>query len=133
MRNIQDTVLINMLDIQPRNILKVSKTLGQAQFIEKVLKESKSTYNRGLSDELVASMEIHAKGIPVIINPLVLRKLNLGQIDLCHIANDHLVVYEIKSYPVLSNRQKYRLIKSTHYLAEIFNKYPLIRLRVISK
>jgi len=94
------------------------------KFIEKHLKVSKSSYEKGFEFELRASL-LHQKKerLPVLIYPNLLRERGFGQIDLAWIENHTLFVCECKSGACeITNRQLSRLIKSGLFLGDLFEK-----------
>ena len=76
----------------------------------------------------MSSISIHSKGIPLLIEPNVLRKRGLGQIDLSIINKDKIILYECKShvFNVQQNQLK-RLRSSLKFLCTIFHREGLIK------
>ncbi len=64
----------------------------------------------------------HQRYIPLLISSELLRRRNMGQIDVSWLNKGQVVVAECKSgQSVLSYRQKARLKRSLHFLGAIFN------------
>lgn len=96
-------------------------------FTEKPLKELKNTYEIGEEFEKAQSIFFHGQGIPLLVSPRLLRKKNLGQIDLAIIKNKKIIVIELKKNKTSLNhshfsRQKIRLKASCDYLRFVINK-----------
>lgn len=90
----------------------------------------------GQKFEQEISKDFHQRGIPILISPMLLRKKGLGQIDLAHLVNNKVIVYEIKSSRIgkqslYRGKQITRLRRSTFWLARIFKKHA--QLKIIAK
>ena len=85
------------------------------------------TFELGLKEESWWSVFFHGKGIPILISQDLLRKKGLGQVDLCFFKKEDgvvsLQVVEVKSpsRPVLSNKQRRRLLGTCSFLSKVFN------------
>ena len=106
------------------------------RFIEKHLKASKSFYKKeGTLFEKYISFILHKDTIPVLIDPDLLRKRDLGQIDCCYIKNKKIYVIECKTGKgLLSGQQKIRLVKTSDFISLIFDRYSvLLKFRAVAK
>ena len=85
------------------------------------------TFDLGLKEESWWSSFFHEKGIPILISQDLLRKKGLGQVDICFFKKEYgtvsLHVVEVKSpsHPLLSQKQKRRLLGTCSFLSKIFN------------
>lgn len=91
---------------------------------------------QGLAFEIYISKHFHQRGIPVLVSPIILRRRNLGQIDLVHIVDDIVIVYEIKSSTIgkeqlYKGKQITRLRHSSLWLSQLFKKHA--QLKIIAK
>jgi hypothetical protein len=120
---------------QPKSIDLRSKLSAHHQSIAKHSKALKNT--SGLKAEKKASLTFHYEGIPLLVSAQLLRKRNLGQIDLARLKKDRegwiLEVGEVKSSEVgvkqMEIRQASRIISSQNFLAKIFGfRTKLIRI-----
>lgn len=65
---------------------------------------------------------IHNKNTAILASSLVLRELSCGQIDICSLGNNILIIHEVKSKPEgLSRKQWRRLLSSLEFLVQVFN------------
>lgn len=96
---------------------------------------SKST--SGLRNEMLSSKSFHAEGIPLLVSPLLLRKRDLGQIDLSRLNKDKsgwlVEIGEVKSSEIgvemMERFQKKRLLSAQNFLSGLFgHRTKLIRL-----
>ena len=82
-------------------------------------------YHKGLEAESKASTKLHNKGLPILVEPKVLRDLGAGQVDLCIMetlrGHQLISIYEVKCFPEINYKQRKRLLDSAHVLSEIFN------------
>lgn len=87
------------------------------------MKTTKRRYLKGQSLEQKASLLFHTQGIPVLISSLVLRRRNVGQIDVAFWKGQprSLVLVEVKSCAGISFKQKKRLQAASHYLGQLLN------------
>ena len=71
------------------------------------------------------SIRAHRQFMPILISPLLLRRIGLGQIDISYFVprgpKRGVYLVEVKSSLRLSSKQKLRLKKAQSYLATIFN------------
>lgn len=76
--------------------------------------------------ESTYSYFVHDQNTPLLISSSLLRKRNMGQIDVSWISKEYLYVAECKSghylYHTISKTQLKRLKNSLHFLASLFNK-----------
>ena len=134
MSSTRNTDLIYTQAIQPNSIERPSKLMGQVPFIERPSKVSK---NSGLTSELTFSESFHREGIPLLVSSVLLRKRNLGQVDLVRLKKDPtgwvVEVGEVKSSEMgifsMERNQKQRIFSTQNFLAMIFGyRTKLIRL-----
>lgn len=90
--------------------------------------------NKGESQEAEASHYYHAKYLPLLVSSQLLRKLNLGQIDLSYFQKNgskewKLTIVEIKSQCGPSRKQQKRLRASSEYLSMIFNIMTILEVK----
>ena len=82
------------------------------------------TYEKGRLFELEVSKTFHQQGVPLLVCAKLLRRKNLGQIDMARVISrsSRLVieVQECKSGGFLSARQLLRLRRASHFLGELF-------------
>ncbi len=82
-------------------------------------------YKKGCQAESKASINLHNKGLPILVEPKVLRDLGAGQVDLCILeslrGHQLISIYEVKSFPEINFKQRKRLLDSAHVLSKIFN------------
>ncbi len=102
--------------------------MGQARFIGK--RSRASGNSSGLRLEKTKSVDFHSTGIPLLISPDLLRKRDLGQLDLVRMtkkASWTIEVAEVKSSDVglasLERGQRRRIIGAMNFLSRIFG-YP---------
>lgn len=81
----------------------------------------------GLRLERILSTEFHAVGIPLLISPDILRKRDLGQLDLVRMtrkASWTIEVAEVKSsdvgFEALARGQRRRIVSAINFLSGIF-------------
>ena len=80
-------------------------------------------HRRGERTEEEASLLYHARGVPLLVSPLILRSLGLGQVDVCYFdGRKGLVIVESKTRGHVSPRQRRRLLKSCAFLGAIFKR-----------
>lgn len=82
--------------------------------------------------------EMHQLGVPALISPLLLRSLNLGQIDVAYIqkASDKkwlLKIIESKSSLSPSRAQMLRLRKTQDYLSRVLEMEALLEVKFCKK
>lgn len=66
------------------------------------------------------SKHFHSLGIPFLISPEYLKQRNLGQVDVCFLLNNKVVVAECKSSgPFVSKRQLTRLHNALEQICKI--------------
>lgn len=80
---------------------------------------------KGEAFEQICSLEMHKNDIPVLISPLVLRSLGVGQLDLVILKKKPsqrwmMIIYELKTSMLPGPLQMRRLKKAQEYLAIIF-------------
>lgn len=88
--------------------------------------------NKGEFQEAEASKYYHQKYLPLLVSSKLLRKLNLGQIDLSYFQKSHewkLIIVEIKSQCGPSRTQERRLRDSSEYLSRIFNIMTILEVK----
>lgn len=90
----------------------------------------------GKDQEVWASKDVHAQGIPLLIVPGLLRRLGAGQIDLAVLClsqkgEELLKIYEVKSSLRLSEKQRRRLKKSAQLLSQLLQIPSLCFLKVV--
>ena len=83
--------------------------------------------------EQIISKEMHEKYMPVLLSPLLLRRLGAGQVDLAYLDNssreEKIVLLEIKkNKQFFSGGQRRRLGRSQDLVASIFEKDVVLRL-----
>ncbi len=61
----------------------------------------------------------HQKSLPLLVSPKLLRANDCGQIDCAVIAEETIILYEVKRSPRLSCRQKSRLQRSAIFISAI--------------
>lgn len=97
--------------------------------VQSIAKPSKGLRNlSGVELEKKYSKDFHAKGVPLLISPALLRERNLGQIDLARITKQKngffLEIGEVKSSligcEVYEFRQRQRLLKAQQFLSSLF-------------
>ena len=127
--------MILTMDILQQNTEKQLKRMALAKSIEKPSKVLKSS--SGLLNEIKFSRYFHQVGIPLLVSSALLRKRNLGQLDLGRLRKDHegwlIEVGEVKSSEVgelhMSLFQKNRLYAAQRFLSGLFGlRSKLIRL-----
>ncbi len=81
----------------------------------------------GLSLEILKSRDFHSEGIPLLISPDLLRKRDLGQLDLVRLQKKNhwtLEIAEVKSsatgVAALERGQRKRIISAGNFLCGIF-------------
>ena len=80
-------------------------------------------FARGQQTERMASSWYHGRGTPLLVSPLTLRSLGLGQVDVCFIdGRGSVVVVESKTAGHISPRQLRRLLKACSFLGAILKK-----------
>ena len=84
------------------------------------------------------SKEMHQLGVPALISPLLLRSLNLGQIDVAYIqkASDKkwlLKIIESKSSLSPPKGQMFRLRKTQDYLSRVLEMEALLEVKFCKK
>lgn len=89
---------------------------------------------RGEFQEAEISKYYHQKYLPLLVSSHLLRKLNLGQIDLSYFQKNNslewkLIVVEVKSQCVPSRKQRQRLRASTEYLSSVFNIMTILEVK----
>ncbi len=88
--------------------------------------------NRGEAVELLASAEIHKKGIALLVSPLILRELGAGQIDVARIekisCESKISLFEVKSKWSPGKKQWIRLKRSSQFLSMVFNMSSTIQI-----
>ena len=101
------------------------KLTGRVRFTGKASKVSASTLGQRL--ELSHSISFHAEGFPLLISPDLLRKRDLGQIDLSRMQKKSewlIEIAEVKSSSVgedaFARGQRKRLIAAGNFLSGIF-------------
>lgn len=68
------------------------------------------------------SKNLHQVGSPVLVSPLLLRKFNCGQVDLCLYHQREIKLFEVKNDPNrISKTQIRRLYRSLDFLIQIFD------------
>ena len=73
--------------------------------------------------ELYASKVFHQRGVPILVSPLLLRKRDLGQIDLCVKSEKSFIAAECKlGEGRVSLVQRKRLLKSLKFISFLFNE-----------
>lgn len=92
----------------------------------------------GLNNELSQSKTYHQEGIPLLVSPLLLRKRELGQIDLARVTKDRtgnwlIEIGEVKSSEIgvemMVRSQRKRLFSAQIFLSGLFgHRSKLIRL-----
>lgn len=87
-----------------------------------------STCKKGLDFELRFTRSFHQKGLPVLVSPLILREMGLGQVDAARLTQKRLELCELKLYGELSPKQKARLVRSANYLGELLDKEVVLTL-----
>jgi hypothetical protein len=98
----------------------------QQRFIGKASKECVSTSSlKGSASEKNVSQVFHQQGIPLLISAKVLRSRGCGQIDLARfVESQKIECLEVKSSVTglkTSIKQRYRILKSSDFLAKVFN------------
>ncbi len=97
--------------------------------MKSTVKPSKvSESSSGLKEEILASIDFHSKGIPLLVSSQILRSREMGQIDLGRIKKDEvgwvIEVLEVKSSllgeEMLLRGQRKRLCASMNFLSGIF-------------
>lgn len=88
---------------------------------------------KGIKLETYLSKEKLQDQVPVLVSATLLRRYNLGQIDLALMqikkTQDWFVtLYEIKATPLLSSQQMHRLKNSQSFLAQVFKGNVLFKL-----
>ncbi|MES2529328.1 MAG: hypothetical protein V4598_19730 [Bdellovibrionota bacterium] len=81
----------------------------------------------GLSLEIIKSRDFHSEGIPLLVSPELLRKRELGQLDLVRMKKktDWIIeIAEVKSsatgFAALERGQRKRIISAGNFLCGIF-------------
>lgn len=87
-----------------------------------------STCKKGLEFERRFSRRFHRHGRALLVSPLVLRELGLGQIDAARLVENRIEICELKLFGELSWRQKTRLMRSASYLGELLDKEVRLKL-----
>jgi hypothetical protein len=84
-----------------------------------------NNYNKGLKLEQKHSLRIHSRGVPLLVEPKILRDLGCGQVDVASFEREPrdlvIRIYEIKNSPRLGRAQRSRLDKSAEFLSTIFD------------
>ena len=93
----------------------------------------------GLSLEILKSRDFHSEGIPLLISPDLLRKRDLGQLDLVRLQKKlHWVIEiaEVKSsvtgFYALERGQRKRIISAGNFLSGIFG-IPMRFIRILGQ
>jgi hypothetical protein len=82
----------------------------------------------GLDYETQIVARWHEQHTPVLISPMLLRRLGAGQIDLAVMDENKITLGEVKkSRAFLSKAQKQRLQRSQEFLAYVFEKDVVLR------
>ena len=83
----------------------------------------KNYVNEGFEFEKKMSFALHTAHTPVLLSSLLLRQINLGQVDICvmksNLTSRFLVLYECKTQSSPSINQKMRLQKTAEYLSTV--------------
>lgn len=87
-----------------------------------------STCKKGLDFERRFSRTFHRRGCALLVSPLILRELGLGQIDAARLIQDRVELCELKLYGELSSRQRQRLMRSANYLGELLEREVVLKL-----
>jgi hypothetical protein len=93
----------------------------------------KSKQQIGADYERQIGTKLHAENIPILISPMLLRRLGAGQIDVAYLdqtgANDKIVLVEIKkNKQYFSKNQRRRLGLAQELIAAVFEKDVVLRL-----
>jgi hypothetical protein len=110
--------------------------MAHAQYIAKASKVSKSS--SGPKEEINFSIHFHSTGIPLLVSPALLRRRNLGQIDLARLIKNKngwiLEVGEVKSSSVgeeaMGRFQLKRISCTQNFLSGLFG-HPTKLLRLV--
>lgn len=82
--------------------------------------------------ELAYSKSIHAKGIPVLLSPLVLRSYGCGQVDLALMkkiySNWVIELYEVKTSGIIGTKQKNRLKNAARFVSMILEANVFVKI-----
>ncbi len=110
----------------------------QLKSIEKHLKASKSSYKaEGSLFEQYISEKFHGdkETRPILVDPDLLRKRGLGQVDCCYLKKGNIYIIECKTGGgLISGQQKRRLSKTAIFLSLVFDKPNLIlKFRAVAK
>ena len=76
--------------------------------------------SKGIRLECALSKKVHLSGVPILIDAYFLRLKGLGQVDLCVLHSEELVLFECKSSGFISSRQIKRLKYSAFFLSTFF-------------
>lgn len=84
------------------------------------------------------SKSMHCKGVPALVSPMVLRSLNLGQIDIAYLERTNkktwvLKIIESKSSLYPSVTQMKRLRKTQDYLSKVLDIEALLEVNFCQK
>ncbi len=81
--------------------------------------------NKGMIFEKNFSLSFHSRNVALLISPKLLRKYQLGQVDMAKVELNHYMdiqkvhCVELKYQSIPSKLQQVRLIKATNYLSQL--------------
>lgn len=78
--------------------------------------------SKGLAFECQQSLQIHSRGVPILLSSLVLREFGCGQIDVALLERDQVKLYELKMNGHLSSQQWRRLQRTASLVAQYFER-----------
>ena len=82
-----------------------------------------SPHEKGNQAEKALSTLCLELGVPLLVSPLILRAMNLGQVDMCYIdTTGTIIVVESKVGRFISKKQRRRLRQSCEFLSAIFKR-----------
>lgn len=87
-----------------------------------------STCRKGLEFERRFTDQFHRQGLALLLSPLVLRDMALGQVDAARLIGGRVELCELKLYGELSFKQRIRLVRSANYLGELLDREVLLKL-----
>lgn len=92
---------------------------------------------QGEFQEASLSEKYHTKNCAVLVSPLVLRSMDLGQIDLAYLSKNkrgvRLHLIEVKSSRYPSRGQQRRLLRTQDYLSKVLNIESILEVKFCQK
>lgn len=89
-----------------------------------------SHMSRGQRLEAKVSLQEHARGVALLVEPALLRRRGLGQVDVAVLVAGRIIISEVKSAPPIyfSLKQRLRLRASANFLGLLLGRSAQLKL-----